>query len=187
MKEVALSTEINETKKIKDENYRKIKPEGNISPNESRDFIKGLFETPKLEKVYSDYINDLKSRSEYPETISDSSFKPSDLRKITPEKNAEMREEFAEKKEQIKREWEQKNEIKWPTYKHDVYSSNGNCIRKVGWDYDMHHIQPLSLGGKNEVSNITPIHANEHYDHCGVHSADSPYSKMSEMTGGTKE
>ena len=60
MKEVALSTEINETKKIKDENYRKIKPEGNISPNESRDFIKGLFETPKLEKVYSDYINDLK-------------------------------------------------------------------------------------------------------------------------------
>lgn len=42
----------------------------------------------------------------------------------------------------------------------------------------MHHIQPLSMGGKNEVGNITPMHASEHYDKQGVHAPDSPFSKL---------
>ena len=54
-------------------------------------------------------------------------------------------------------------------------------IRKAGGDYDAHHIQPLGMGGKNEASNITPLHANEHYDKQGVHAPDSPYSKLDKM------
>ena len=61
------------------------------------------------------------------------------------------------------------------------YSSNGKMIRKAGGDYDAHHIQPLGMNGKNEASNITPLHANEHYDKQGVHAPDSPYSKLDKM------
>ena len=45
-------------------------------------------------------------------------------------------------------------------------------------DYDAHHIQPLGLGGKNEISNITPLHADIHYDSRGIHEKDSAYSKI---------
>ena len=62
--------------------------------------------------------------------------------------------------------------------------SNGKLIRKAGSDYDAHHIQPLGMGGKNEVKNITPLNAEVHYDKQGVHSPDSPYTKMDKMLGG---
>ena len=71
-----------------------------------------------------------------------------------------------------------------PKYDEDVYSSNGKMIRKAGGDYDAHHIQPLGMNGQNEASNITPLHANEHYDKQGVHAPDSPYSKLDKMLWG---
>ena len=40
------------------------------------------------------------------------------------------------------------------------------------------------MGGKNEASNITPLHAEVHYDKQGVHALDSPYSKLDQMLGG---
>ena len=57
-------------------------------------------------------------------------------------------------------------------------------IRKAGSDYDAHHIQPLGMGGKNEVRNITPLNAEVHYDKQGIHAADSPYSRLDQMLGG---
>ena len=38
--------------------------------------------------------------------------------------------------------------------------------------------------GKNEVSNITPMHAEVHFDKQGVHSVESPYNKLDTLIGG---
>lgn len=121
---------------------------------------------------------------ECPETIPDNPFRESDFEKRSPEKNAEMREEFAEKRVQLKLEWQEANGRLWTKYEHDVYSDNNKLIRKAGSDYDVHHIQPLGMGGKNEASNITPLNAEVHYDKQGVHAQDSPYSKLDQILGG---
>ncbi len=140
-----------------------------------------------LEQTLNDYFDDLKSKSECPETIPDKPFDASELEKQTPEKTAEKREEFAEKKAELKKQWEIENGRPWPKYEHDVYSASGKLIRKAGSDYDAHHIQPLGMGGKNEVKNITPLNAEVHYDKQGVHSTDSPYSKLDKILGGIEE
>lgn len=195
--EISSSPEISEMKSPEINNFKKIKPEGDISSEEARSFFDFLFEgfenrengetdNPEddLERVLQDYFGDLKEKSECPETIPDKSFEASALIKRTPEENAEMREEFSDKKVQLKKEWEEANGRPWPKYEQDVYSANGNLIRKAGSDYDAHHIQPLGMGGKNEVSNITPLNAEVHYDKQGVHAPDSPYSKLDQMLGG---
>lgn len=137
-----------------------------------------------LDKLLKDYFNDLKKNSDHPDTIPDKPFSKNDLKKISPEENAKKREEFDEKKVDLKKEWEKTNGRSWPKYDKDVYSSNGKLIRRAGSDYDAHHIQPLGMGGKNEAKNITPLHAGVHYDKQGVHSADSPYSKLDSQLGG---
>lgn len=140
----------------------------------------------ELEEILQDYFKDLKESSECPETIPDKPFDAGDLEKRTPEENAKAREEFSDEKERLKREWEEVNGKPWPKYEHDVYSANGKLIRKAGSDYDAHHIQPLGMGGKNEVSNITPLNAEVHYDKQGIHAPDSPYSKLDQKLGGTQ-
>ncbi len=143
-----------------------------------------LVEVVDLEELLNAYFQDLKNYSECSETILDKPFDVSDLKKRTPEENAEMREEFNDNKAQLKREWEEINHRPWPKYKEDVYSANGNLIRKAGSDYDAHHIQPLGMGGKNEASNITPLSAEVHYDKQGIHASGSPYSKLDQALGG---
>ena len=134
-----------------------------------------------VELTMNDYFKDLKSRSDCPETIKDRPFESKDLKKLSPEETAARRDEFDDKKPELKKEWSEENGRPWPKYDEDVYSSNGKMIRKAGGDYDAHHIQPLGMNGKNEASNITPLHANEHYDKQGVHAPDSPYSKLDKM------
>ena len=138
----------------------------------------------EIKEISKEYIEDLKSKSICPETISDRIMEVSELKKIMPEENAEMREEFSVKKNNLKRDWEEKYGRQWPKYEHDIYSANGKLIRKAGNDYDAHHIKPLCMGGKNEVDNITPLNAEVHYDKQGVHAPDSPYSKLNEKLGG---
>ena len=138
----------------------------------------------KLEKTLKEYFEDLLSKSEFPETLSEASFDVSDMEKLSPDETALMREEFDDVKASLKRQWEEQNGQPWPKYEEDVYSANGKLIRKAGSDYDAHHIQPLGLGGKNEASNITPLHAEVHYDKQGIHAPDSPYSKMDKLLGG---
>lgn len=140
-----------------------------------------------IEQVYTDYVRDLKGKSECPDTIPNKPFDWSDLRILSPEENALMRDEFDDKKAQLKKEWEEVNGQPWPKYDHDIYSANGKLIRKAGSDYDAHHIQPLGMGGKNEASNITPLNAEVHYDKQGVHAPNSPYSKLEKMLGETEK
>ncbi len=142
------------------------------------------FPEKKLEQTLDDYFSDLKEKSECSDTISGRPFNSSDLKKQLPEITAEKREEFAGKKAELKKQWEHIYERPWPKYEHDIYSANGKLIRLAGGDQDAHHIQPLSMGGKNEVSNITPLSAEVHYDKQGVHSPDSPYSRLEKILGG---
>lgn len=195
VKDIAQSPEIN--------GYKEIKPEGAADHQTVKTFWDNVFSTKesvetdtstetvesgnlkeKLEQMLNKYFEDLKEKSEYPETIPDCPFESSDLEKLSPEEVAIRREEFDDCKVDLKKQWEEEHGTTWPTYEQDVYSSNGNLIRKAGSDYDAHHIKPLGMGGKNEVENITPLHAEVHYDKQGVHSPDSPYTKMDKMLGG---
>lgn len=134
-----------------------------------------------IETNLSNYFSDLKNRSDCPDTIKDHPFESRDLKKLSPEETSAKRDEFDAKKADLKKQWADEHGQPWPKYKNDVYSNNGKLIRKAGGDYDAHHIQPLSMNGKNEASNITPLHANEHYDKQGVHAPDSPYSKLDKI------
>ena len=197
MKEVSYNKEVGESNIDNAEGYKEIQSDEGLSVNEAREYMDNLFEEKedslvmenenperRIEEVLEDYFDDLKEKSECPETIPDRPFEPEELKKISPEENAERREEFAEKKSQLKKEWEEKNGRPWPKYENDVYSTNGKLIRKAGSEYDAHHIQPLGMGGKNEASNITPLNAEVHYDRQGVHASDSPYSELDQILGG---
>lgn len=197
MGEISSGREVTEVNNSESEKFKEIKPESDITIENARSFFDNLFnefekaetgegDNPEdnIEKVLRDYFRDLKEKSECPETIPDKPFEASDLKKRTPEDNAEKREEFSDKKAQLKKEWEEANGRPWPKYDHDVYSANGKLIRRAGSDYDAHHIQPLGMGGENVASNITPLNAEVHYDKQGVHAPDSPYSKLDQMLGG---
>ena len=132
----------------------------------------------EIEADKREYVEDIKSRSPCPETIDEDAVCESDFKRISPEENAEKRMEFEEKKGELIKEWERINGREWPRYENDVYSENGHLIRKAGMRYDAHHIKPLCMGGENTAENLTPLHAEDHYDHQGVHSSDSPYSKL---------
>ena len=183
--------------------YKEIKPEGLVDFQTCKAFWDNLFcseasgeacdtsegeETDgaekDLEQTLDEYFEDLKNKSECPETIPDRPFETADLEKLSPEEVAKRRDEFDDVKADLKKQWEEEHGRPWPKYEHDVYSANGKLIRKAGSDYDAHHIQPLGMGGKNEVKNITPLNAEVHYDKQGVHSPDSPYTKMDKMLGG---
>lgn len=142
-----------------------------------------------IEELTKEYIDDLKKNSECPDTISDASIKPEDLKKRPPEETKELRKEFNTEKERLIAEWEKENGREWPVYENDIYNEYGEIVKRKGWKYDAHHIQPLSLGGKNEASNITPLRYDVHSDHKGVHALDSPYDKLEKMLkeAGTNE
>lgn len=135
----------------------------------------------KLETNLHSYFDDLKTKSEFPETIPEQPFQASDLEKISPEELAEKREEFNSIKGDLKQQWEKAHHSPWPTYESNVYSESGKLIRQAGQDYDAHHIQPLNMGGKNEAGNITPLHAEAHYDKQGIHAPDSPYEHLKQQ------
>ena len=140
-------------------------------------------EVPDIpEELIVKYIEDLKSNSDYPETIEGDD---TPWERLTSEETTEKRAEFNANKEKIIKEWEEKNGKEWPQYKEDVYV-NGKLIRKAGDRYDAHHIKPLSFGGKNDAGNITPISADKHFDKQGVHSPNSPYGEIVKLAKGAK-
>ena len=149
-------------------------PRIDITKRIQPEIIKDLKETAK------DYMADLKAKSEFPDTINDT-LDISKLEKITPEKNAKMREEFAEKKSDLRSEWERINGKEWPRYTEPVLNERGDVIRDVGHCYDAHHIHPLELGGKNEASNITPLDLNKHKE---IHSKTGSCTKLVEKVVG---
>lgn len=113
MSEISNSVEIIEKNEFELEKYRDIKSEEKMSISESRDFWDYMFDYKRndlyepiendntekmIEKLLGEYFEDLRNNSECPETIFEKPFDISDLKKITPEENAKMREEFDEKK-----------------------------------------------------------------------------------------
>lgn len=205
MKNEIISSGVKEIKNSKIEGYRNIKPEHETPLKETFEFWDSEFKkaseeakfsetptpdknseiskTPELKELIKEYIVDMKGHSECSDTIPDKPFDLTDLKKLSPEENEKMRDEFDGKKDQLIKEWEKTNERSWPRYEQDVYSSHGKLIRRQGDPYDAHHIQPLGMGGKNEVSNITPMHVDVHYDKQGVHAPDSPYEKIKQRLG----
>ena len=177
------------------ENFRNIKPETDMSSKEVSDFWKNEFkeiadkvkselsdkpdsepakgetsiENKDISELAKEYIDDLKARSECPETISSDAIDPQKLELQPPEKVAEKREEFLDMKSSLRKQWEELNHQEWPKYKEDVENADGVVIRKAGDYYDIHHIEPLQLGGENIVTNITPLDMNNHKE---VHSSD---------------
>ena len=148
MGEISGGKEIAEVRNLESENYKDIKPEGHLTVEEARSFFDNIFgqfenteeDNPEddLDKVLQDYFKDLKDKSECPETIPDKPFEASDLKKRTPEENAEKREEFDDKKAQLKKEWEEANGRPWPKYDHDIYSASGKLIRKIEEHFPNH-------------------------------------------------
>ena len=126
-------------------------------------------------------MENVKEISPCPETLEGKELNPEELKIQTSELIAKARDEFNKLKDWLIDQWEKQNGKDWPRYKEDVYYSNGTLLHKAGDRYDCHHIHPLNLGGKNEVSNITPLHCLDHFDKQGIHSAGSPYSNLQNL------
>lgn len=107
------------------------------------------------------------------------------LEKRTPEETAAARREFNGAKGDLIGQWEDTNQRQWPTYDQDVTTAEGKTIRKSGDKFDAHHVQPLELGGKNTVDNITPMHASDHHDKQGIHRPGGGYDTMTQLVKGT--
>lgn len=172
--------EVNETKV---DNFSDAKAKSEMTFNEAEDFWKSEFHeqaeqakadiqdnsdnTSKnsnqdvhnkdISEIAKEYINDLKSKSDCPDTIPSDAIDPAKLELQPPEIVAVKREEFDDNKAKLRKEWEELNHQEWPKYKEDVVNDDGKVIRKAGDNYDAHHIQPLQLGGENVASNITPV------------------------------
>lgn len=142
----------------------------------------------KLEQILKKYFEEMKKYSDCPETIKEDAFSVSDMRKPSSEEMKQLKIEYNKEKDNLIDNWENETGRVWPTYKEDVYittkSGEKIKIREAGARYDAHHVQPLSMGGKNEASNITPMRADVHMDHYGVHSLDGAYGKMEKIMGG---
>lgn len=134
-----------------------------------------------LERLSDKYEKEVKDVSPFPETVEEQDV--SEWTKQDPEAVRQARQEFNNQRDALIEEWEQIHGKKWPTYDEDIYSKNGVLIREKGDLYDAHHLQPLEYGGKNKVDNITPLHANDHYDRQGVHSPTSTYQEIRETLG----
>ncbi len=198
--------DINETQNPTTENYLKIKPEVKMSSKDVSDFWKDEFDKEKnyiannkdaleskevtdiqtidVSELANDYIEDLKSKSECPETIPIEIINVNNLEVQSPEVVEEKREKFDNTKDKLIKEWETNNKREWPRYKNDVINSNGVVVRKAGDRYDAHHIIPLKLGGDNVSSNITPLDINSHKD---VHSSEGSCNALLNNVKGGKE
>lgn len=130
----------------------------------------------QIEKLGKEYERDLKELSPYPETISEQDV--TEWGRQSPEDVREARQEFNSKREGLIKEWELVHGKEWPRYEEDIYSNNGVLIREKGDLYDAHHVQPLEVGGQNTADNITPLHAEDHYDRQGIHSMTSVYQEI---------
>lgn len=127
-----------------------------------------------VNSAIKDYLDDVKSKSEYLETIK-SEIDDSQLRDVPKEEVAEKRRDFEKQKRAFRKAWEEKYGREFPKEKKDVVSDDGNIVRKAGSCYELHHIVPLSLGGDNSLDNLTPMSYSAHKE---LHGSDSAYSKL---------
>ena len=97
--------------------------------------------------------------------------------KIDAETLAVNRKDFNKKRESLIKEWELKTNQKWPTYQQNVLNDNGKILRKIGDNYDAHHVIELSYNGRNEWWNLIPAaFPNEHQG--GIHRKGGPANQI---------
>lgn len=132
-----------------------------------------------LNKLSRDYVDEMKRLSPCPDTLGDMK-DLGDLKNTPPEIVKEKRQQFNNQRNNLIRQWEEKNGCEWPKYEQDVYSKNGNIVRKKGDYYEVHHIKPLTVGGENSAKNITPLHYDVHNDRQGIHAPNSNFSQICE-------
>ncbi len=186
------NTEIKDVKASNENMENKIDPDKRIEGEKVPETLQKTFDPDSRvevketsETLFHDYISDLKELLPSDklggllENVKLKDFCPN-----TPEVNKAFRNEFKNKRERLISEWETNTGMKWPTYEKDVIGKNGQILRHAGEKYDAHHIIPVCLGGKNEAENLVPIHVNEHYDRTGVHSKNSPLSRLGSALGG---
>ena len=130
-----------------------------------------------LKEIAKDYIEDLKAKSEFSDTINPDNLDTSKLEKISPEQRAKMREEFDDNKSKLRKEWEKINGKEWPRYTEDICNDAERPIRHAGDCYDAHHVIPLELGGKNVASNLTPLDLGKHQE---IHSVTGSCTRLVE-------
>ncbi len=135
--------------------------------------------TQERNTLEREYLSDLKERTNTPFDA------PSDMGIWTRQPSneiAEKRLEWNQKRPDIIAEWENNRGMEWPRYDADVYDERtGTKIRLANDRFDGHHIRPLEYGGENRHDNMVPLHANDHYDHRGIHQPDSPLSKLGRL------
>lgn len=143
---------------------------------------------PGRVKLVKEYESDLINNSEFKDALKNIDLKAEDFKKVPSEVVKDLRLEFNNSKNKLIAQWEKENGRDWPTYDKDVFmiTKTGEKIKihKAGDRYDAHHMQPLSMGGKNEAKNITPMHTDVHGDHRGVHAKDGAYGKLESALGG---
>lgn len=127
-----------------------------------------------VNSAIKDCVDDVKSKSEYPETIKNK-IDASQLRDVSRAEVAEKRRDFEKQKIALRKAFEEKYGREFPKEKKDVVSDDGNIVRKAGSCYELHHIVPLSLGGDNSLDNLTPMSYSAHKE---LHGSDSAYSRL---------
>jgi hypothetical protein len=146
-----------------------------LDTSRAQDYSNDLERKETLEQLKQKYLEDLLAKTEYPETIDIEKAMKADFRKCSSEENRIAREEFNDLRSDLRDQWAEKNGIEWPLHKENVYNDKGILIKRAGDKYDAHHIQPLAMGGKNEVDNITPFNKNAHTE---LHKSSGPLSEL---------
>ncbi len=157
-------------KKLEDKSFD---PDKRIEVPGAEANVNKLESNVDVNSAFKDYIDDVKSKSEYPETvkIKADEIQLRDCSKETKEK----RVEFERVKRARIKEWEEKYGREFPKEQKDVVSKDGTILKKAGSRYELHHIVPLSLGGDNSLDNLTPM---SYSAHKALHGAGSAYSKL---------
>ena len=154
-----------------------------LDTSKAQDYSNDSERKETLDNLKQKYLDDILSKSVCPETIDVKTAMEADFRKCTPEEVGKKRADFVQKKSDLRNQWAEQNGQEWPRYEQDVKDDKGNLIRRAGDRYDAHHIQPLEMGGENEVGNITPLSAEVHYDAKGVHKIGSPFNELEKHLG----
>lgn len=142
-------------------------------------------DTPENIQRKQDYLKDLSSRCKDTDALKN--IDPSEQwEKVDGQELMNARDAFNRDKDKLIKDWEAKHGESWPTYKEDVYNSDGKIVRHAGDKYDAHHVQPLSLGGRNTSDNLVPLHYKDHIGNDGIHNTES-YNKLFESYNAKKD
>ena len=205
----------NSFKEIND--YRSIKPEGDITVKESQNFWDKQFgcevspnnDIEKNDKILSKEAYDVSEDKQSTERIENferlkidyigelrekspcpetlKSVDINSIEKVSSEDVAKNRSEFNSHRNKIIEQWEKIHNQTWPTYSSDIIGKNGTVVRYKGQGLEAHHIKPLSLGGENKGMNITPMEYKDHNDHRGIHSNEGSYKKLKDYAEGMNQ